>query len=130
MLERRRKLIQLRGENTPGERLDYLFEDGVLKDMPETHTPDEYDPRKRGWYQQAKAGGTQTWPPVYLFINKPNPDYPGLDPADGFPVRVNRVVQRVEIAAESVLALIKEWLAIFCHITFNRRMAGSHCLDG
>ena len=59
-------------------RYDYRVVGGRLEEIPEARKDDTYDPRKRGWYERAKAKGTQTWPSVYLFINKPNPDYPGL----------------------------------------------------
>ena len=59
-------------------RYDYRIVEGRLEEKREARKEDTYDPRKRGWYQRAKAKGEQTWPSVYLFINKPNPDYPGL----------------------------------------------------
>ena len=74
-LEGRVQIVKGAGKS---ERREFVFVDGLIQEQRDRRTEDTYDPRKRGWYQQAKAGGTQTWPPVYLFINKPNPDYPGL----------------------------------------------------
>lgn len=69
--------IQQRGEGLEPERIDFGFVGGVAS-TDRSRTADQYDPRVRGWYRDAKAHGAQMWPPVYLFINKPNPDYPGL----------------------------------------------------
>jgi adenylate cyclase len=96
--------VQIVEGHEQSRRRDYEFVDGVLRERVENRAVDDYDPRKRGWYQRAKENGTQTWPPVYLFINKPNPDYPGLTCAT--PVRdPSGAIQGVTTADFDLIAL-------------------------
>ena len=96
--------IQLANPSGTGERRDYAFVNGTLEELPDRRTPDDYDPRKRGWYQRGKSADGQTWPPVYLFINKPNPDYPGLTCATPV-LDPNARVQGVTTADFDLIAL-------------------------